>query len=226
MSAQFELVFLEALEDLREGRAEPIERYLELVPKSERAQLADLLAMYFASRRTPASREVNARSYERVLGAIDRLTLITVNFGAALLPSVRRYEEAAAAAIVEAADRIASRVAAEWEDSLPPGARVVFDHTPLTEGAPMPEPMYGTEYRGRDLEAPASGYSRLQIELDKLEESMNLLLDRCSPLLIEERSDPTAELVERAPASGLASLAYKVGHLRRRLDDISSRLDV
>lgn len=74
MSAQFELVFLEALEDLREGRAEPIERYLELVPKSERAQLADLLAMYFASRRTPASREVNARSYERVLGAIDRLT--------------------------------------------------------------------------------------------------------------------------------------------------------
>ena len=40
MSAVFEQVFLDALEDLREGRAEPIERYLELVPKSERAQLA------------------------------------------------------------------------------------------------------------------------------------------------------------------------------------------
>ena len=74
MSAKFEQVFLEALEDLREGRAEPIERYLELVPKSERAQLADLLAMYFASRRTPASREVNAKSYERVLASIDRLS--------------------------------------------------------------------------------------------------------------------------------------------------------
>jgi hypothetical protein len=74
MSAEFEQVFLDALEDLREGRAEPIERYLELVPKSERAQLADLLAMYFASRRTSASREVNSRSYERVLAAFDRLT--------------------------------------------------------------------------------------------------------------------------------------------------------
>jgi hypothetical protein len=73
MSAEFEQVFLDALEDLREGRAEPIERYLELVPKSERAQLADLLAMYFASRRAPASREVNSKSYERVLAAIDRL---------------------------------------------------------------------------------------------------------------------------------------------------------
>src|SRR3954467_15652723 len=73
MSAEFEQVFLDALEDLREGRAEPIERYLELVQKSERAQLADLLAMYFASRRGPASREVNSKSYERVLAAIDRL---------------------------------------------------------------------------------------------------------------------------------------------------------
>lgn len=74
MSAKFEQVFLDALDDLREGRAEPIERYLELVPRSERAQLADLLAMYFASRRGPASREVNSKSYERVLAAIDRLT--------------------------------------------------------------------------------------------------------------------------------------------------------
>jgi hypothetical protein len=74
MSAEFEQVFLDALEDLREGRAEPIERYLELVPQSERAQLADLLAMYFASRRAHASREVNSKSYERILAAIDHLT--------------------------------------------------------------------------------------------------------------------------------------------------------
>lgn len=74
MSASFERVFLDALEDLREGRAEPLERYLELVPKSEREQLADLLAMYFAARRAPASPQVDAGSYERVLAAIDRLT--------------------------------------------------------------------------------------------------------------------------------------------------------
>src|SRR2546421_61808 len=75
-----------------EGRAEPIERYLELVPKSERAQLADLLAMYFASRRGPASREVNSQSYERVLAAIDRLNESQGEAGIlpALLSELRR----------------------------------------------------------------------------------------------------------------------------------------
>jgi hypothetical protein len=92
MSAEFEQVFLDALEDLREGRAEPIERYLELVPKSKRAQLADLLAMYFASRRGPASREVNSQSYERVLAAIDRLNESQGEAGIlpALLSELRR----------------------------------------------------------------------------------------------------------------------------------------
>ena len=53
MSASVERVFLEALEDLRAGRIEEVEHYLELVPASGRAQLADLLAMYFASRQRP-----------------------------------------------------------------------------------------------------------------------------------------------------------------------------
>jgi hypothetical protein len=48
MSASVERVFLEALEDLRAGRIEQVEHYLELVSASGRAQLADLLAMYFA----------------------------------------------------------------------------------------------------------------------------------------------------------------------------------
>lgn len=74
MSASVEQVFLDALEDLRAGRGEPIERYLELVPQSEKAQLADLLAMYFASRRRRAEPTLRAASYERVLATIDRVS--------------------------------------------------------------------------------------------------------------------------------------------------------
>jgi hypothetical protein len=74
MNASIEQVFLDALEDMRAGRGEPIERYLELVPQSKRAQLADLLAMYFASRRRPAGPTLRAASYERVLATIDRVS--------------------------------------------------------------------------------------------------------------------------------------------------------
>jgi hypothetical protein len=74
MSASVEQVFLDALEDLRAGRVDSIEHYLELVPQSQRAQLADLLAMYFASRRRPAEKELRAASYERVLDTIDRVS--------------------------------------------------------------------------------------------------------------------------------------------------------
>ena len=74
MSASVERIFLEALEDLRAGRTEKVDYYLELVPASERAQLADLLAMYFASRRRPLRHEVPPSSYERVLATLDRVT--------------------------------------------------------------------------------------------------------------------------------------------------------
>lgn len=74
MSASVERVFLEALEDLRAGRVEEVEHYLELVPTSERAHLADLLAMYFASRQRPLRQPVPSASYERVLATLDRVT--------------------------------------------------------------------------------------------------------------------------------------------------------
>lgn len=74
MSASVERVFLEALEDLRAGRIEEVEHYLELVPASGRAQLADLLAMYFASQQRPLRRPVPPASYERVLATLDRVT--------------------------------------------------------------------------------------------------------------------------------------------------------
>src|SRR5689334_4087030 len=69
-----ERVFLDALEDLRAGREEPVERYLQRVPSSEREQLADLLASYFASQQGPADARANAAVYERTLAAIDRVT--------------------------------------------------------------------------------------------------------------------------------------------------------
>jgi hypothetical protein len=74
MSASVERVFLDALDDLQAGRAEEVDRYLERVPSSERAQLADLLAMYFASRRRPLRKQVPPASYERVLATLDRIT--------------------------------------------------------------------------------------------------------------------------------------------------------
>jgi hypothetical protein len=66
-------VFLEALEDLRGGREQPVERYLDRVPETERQQLADLLAAYFASREEPADPYANAEVFERTLAAVDRL---------------------------------------------------------------------------------------------------------------------------------------------------------
>lgn len=66
-------VFLEALEDLRGGREQPVERYLDRVPETERQKLADLLAAYFASREAPADPHGNAEVFERTLAAVDRV---------------------------------------------------------------------------------------------------------------------------------------------------------
>lgn len=68
-----ERVFQEALEDLRDGREQPVERYLDRVPETERQQLADLLVQYFASREEPADPRANAELFERTLAAVDRL---------------------------------------------------------------------------------------------------------------------------------------------------------
>lgn len=68
-----ERVFQEALEDLRGGREQPVERYLDRVPETERQQLADLLVEYFASRVEPADPRANAELFERTLAAVDRI---------------------------------------------------------------------------------------------------------------------------------------------------------
>ena len=82
-----EQVFLEALEDLREGRGESVERYLQRVPATERRQLAALLAGYFASRTRPVDPHANAALFERTLETVDRV--IAQHSGAAgVLPSL------------------------------------------------------------------------------------------------------------------------------------------
>jgi len=71
-----EKAFLTAVEDLNAGRAKPVERYLELVLRSEQEELADLLAMLFASR-APAVAEtpsLDSPSYQRALAALDAVT--------------------------------------------------------------------------------------------------------------------------------------------------------
>lgn len=68
-----ERIFQEALEDLRAGREEPVERYLDRVPRTEREQLADLLVDYFAARQEPADPRANAELFERTLAAVDRV---------------------------------------------------------------------------------------------------------------------------------------------------------
>jgi hypothetical protein len=82
-----EEVFREALEDLREGTGKPVERYLERVPATERRQLADLLAGFFASRTQPVDPHANAALFERTLETVDRV--IAEHSGAAgVLPSM------------------------------------------------------------------------------------------------------------------------------------------
>ena len=73
--SRVEKAFLRAVEDLNAGRTEPVERYLELVAQSEQEELADLLAMFFASR-PPAADTVSlgSPSYQRALAALDAVT--------------------------------------------------------------------------------------------------------------------------------------------------------
>ncbi len=70
-----EKAFLVAVDDLNAGRAKPVERYLELVSRSEQEELADLLAMVFANRPptkadTPS---LDSPSYKRALAALDEV---------------------------------------------------------------------------------------------------------------------------------------------------------
>src|SRR5438552_13918041 len=74
--SRVEKAFLRAVEDLNAGRVESVERYLELVSRSEQEELADLLAMFFASRPPVVAKaaSLDSPSYQRALAALDAVT--------------------------------------------------------------------------------------------------------------------------------------------------------
>jgi hypothetical protein len=73
--AEVEAVLAEALEDIKAGRPRTVPDYLGLVPRSERAELAELLSIFFMREAAAAGpMHVDPKSYERALGVLDRLS--------------------------------------------------------------------------------------------------------------------------------------------------------
>lgn len=73
--AEVEAVLAEALEDIKAGRPRTMPDYLGLVPRSERAELAELLSIFFMRDAVAAGPErVDPERYERALGVLDRLS--------------------------------------------------------------------------------------------------------------------------------------------------------
>jgi hypothetical protein len=73
--AEVEAVLAEALEDIKAGRPRTMPDYLGLVPRSERAELAELLSIFFMREAVAAGPErVDPERYERALGVLDRLS--------------------------------------------------------------------------------------------------------------------------------------------------------
>lgn len=69
-----EAILAEALEDFKAGRARTMPDYLELVPRAERAELEELLSIFYMQEVIAAGPEpVDAARYERALAVIDRL---------------------------------------------------------------------------------------------------------------------------------------------------------
>lgn len=72
---EIEAVLAEALEDLKAGRARTMPDYLELVPRAERAELEELLSIFYMHNAIAAGPEpIDPARYERALCVIDRLS--------------------------------------------------------------------------------------------------------------------------------------------------------
>jgi len=72
MSNAFERAFWLAVDDINAGRIEAPERYLQLVPSTQRDELAQLLATVIASR-GPVSDGIDPADYVSTLAAIDEV---------------------------------------------------------------------------------------------------------------------------------------------------------
>jgi hypothetical protein len=73
--AEVEAVLAEALEDFKAGRPRALPDYLALVERSEQAELAELLSLFFMREAAAAGPEpVDAARLERAIRVIDRLS--------------------------------------------------------------------------------------------------------------------------------------------------------
>lgn len=71
-SDSFERAYWQALDDIQEGAARPIETYLVLVPREERDELALMLSdLLLARGAAPTPSREESEGYERAIAAID-----------------------------------------------------------------------------------------------------------------------------------------------------------
>ena len=70
----FEQVFLQALNDLRQGSEKPIEDYLRLVPREQRQEMGEMLADVLLTRGpAPASSAPESEGYRRAVAIVDEV---------------------------------------------------------------------------------------------------------------------------------------------------------
>lgn len=70
----FERAFWQAVDDLKEGEAKPIESYLRLVPRQQRDELGEMLAdLLLAKGPAPAPAAGESDGYKRALAVVDEV---------------------------------------------------------------------------------------------------------------------------------------------------------
>jgi len=70
----FERAFWQAVDDLKEGEAKPIEDYLRLVPREQRDELGRMLADLFLARGpTPSAEGGESSGYRRAVAIVDEV---------------------------------------------------------------------------------------------------------------------------------------------------------
>jgi hypothetical protein len=104
-SDSFERAYWQALDDIQEGAARPIETYLVLVPREERDELALMLSdLLLARGAAPTPSRDESEGYERAIAAID--AVLGERMQAGILPgalkTMRRARGIEAEAVVAA----------------------------------------------------------------------------------------------------------------------------
>lgn len=109
-SNAFDKAFWLAVDDMNAGQVEDPRRYLELVPNSERGELARLLATVLASRGPVGLPQRDEPGYERAVAAVDEV-LGTRGPSGMLPPALQRLRKVRRISV----DVIIDRLATEFE---------------------------------------------------------------------------------------------------------------